>query len=127
MYNMLGLDNGKMAVAFLQMAGLEPGEIPRFRDCYPSKNGKTIVVYTRTGGNNREEYEEELEALYNKDNFINDYDDDFDDTYMSLEFSPLPKWKSVIANMVSKDPQVTQTGAEKFKHVLETLRNTEEQ
>lgn len=104
------------------MAGLEAEEIPRLRDCYPSKDGEIIVVYTRAGGNNREEYEEDLEVLYNKDNFVGDYDDEFDNTYMSLEFTPLPEWKEELASIVSNHPEVSSTGTEKFQALLAELK-----
>ena len=123
MYDMLGLRNDELAMAFLTMAGLELEEIPRFRDCYPTKNGKAIIVYTRTGGPNREEYTEELENLYNKDNFINDYDDDFDSTYMSLEFTPQPKYKAMLESITNENPQASLTGAEKLQKVLEMMEN----
>lgn len=121
MYNALGLSNSQLVAVFLKMAGLEAEEIPRFRDCYPSKDGKTIIVYTRTGGNNRDEYEEDLEVLYNKDNFVEDYDDEFDNTYMSLIFTPLPEWKEDLVSIVTNSPEVSITGAEKFKALLDTL------
>lgn len=121
MYDMLGLRNDELAMAFLTMAGLELDEIPRFRDCYPTKNGKAVIVYTRTGGPNREEYEAELENLYNKDNFINDYDDEFDCTYMSLEFTPQEKYKAMLESIATENPQASLTGVEKFQEVLKML------
>jgi len=56
LYNMLhGFDPN--ALHLLKALGVEPEQIPRFRDCY--WDGTHIVIYTRTGGGNREEYEDE--------------------------------------------------------------------
>lgn len=121
MYDVLGLRNDETATIMLRMAGLEVGEIPRFRDCYPAKSGQAIIVYTRTGGNNREEYADEIEHLCNKDNFIDDYDDTFDNTYMSFEFTPLPEYKDLLMEIVKESPQSATTGAEKFQKVIEMM------
>lgn len=66
---------------------------PRFRDCYVSDGGDTIEIYTRVGGGNRDEYEDEIEALRNMPTYIRDYDDDFDDTYATFEFGVPDEWR----------------------------------
>lgn len=56
-------------------------DFPRYRSVtvYPDK--PLVVVRTRTGGGNREEYEEANEALRQLQGFVKDEDDDFDCTY----------------------------------------------
>ena len=62
----------------------------RFRDAYFEKNedgtGK-IIVYTRCGGGNREDYEDVYDEMQDHPLYIKDYDDDFDCTYSYFEFN----------------------------------------
>lgn len=53
---------------------------------------RAILIYTRTGGNNRGCGFAE-EELYKDPNFLSTYDDDFDSTYGYYEFSVPEKWK----------------------------------
>jgi hypothetical protein len=66
-----------------------PEDFGRFRDAYYEKNedgtGK-IIVYTRCGGGNREDYDHVYNEMYCHPNFIRDYDDDYDSTYSYFEF-----------------------------------------
>ena len=55
LYNMV-FGYNELAGPLLSAIQLAPGEVPRFRDCFLTKDGTEIVVYTRTGGGNREEY-----------------------------------------------------------------------
>lgn len=107
LYNMLFGYNERAGV-FLTCLNLHPSNIPRFRDCYVRDNA--IVVYTRTGGGNREFYESEAscrsnypeyfagepsehpQGPWNEDlrqhpNFVSDVDCDFDCTYAYFFFS----------------------------------------
>lgn len=68
----------------LLIINLEEEKIPRFRDVY-LHDGK-IVVYTRTGGGNREDYIKENEWLRQNENYLSDSDDDFDCTYANFFF-----------------------------------------
>lgn len=82
----------------LPMLGKHPDEYPRFRDCFvgdsehPEHDGK-IIVYTRTGGGNRESYAEENEAIRQMDGFIEDYDDSFDYTFANWVFDVPERWR----------------------------------
>jgi len=91
LYNMI---NGVNPAAFfiLPMLGEKhPDNYPRFRDCFVTKDNN-IAVYTRVGGGNRNcDYGEE--ELYEHPNFIKTYDDDFDNTYATYEFSVPKEWK----------------------------------
>lgn len=62
----------------------------RFRDIYLNEDGSKIILLTRNGGGNREEYQPLIDVLATHPNYITDYDDDFDPTYAYIEFS-VPK------------------------------------
>lgn len=89
LYNMINGVNPATFI-FLPMLGKHPDEYPRFRDCFI--NDGMIEVYTRVGGNNRNSgYGEE--ELYKHPNFVETYDDDFDNTYGTYVFSVPDEWK----------------------------------
>ena len=71
----------------LGMINLRPTQLGRYRDCYFSKDGERIIIFTRNGGNNRQNYQGVIDLLKKHPNYITDYDDDFDETYASIEFS----------------------------------------
>ena len=65
---------------------------PRFRDCWLSDDGEHIDIYTRVGGDNRDDgYGEE--KLYYMPEFVRTWDDDFDSTYGYYEFSVPERWR----------------------------------
>lgn len=99
LYNMLFGVN-ECAPVLLKILGFSHNDIPRFRNCFLHDNA--IVIHTRTGGGNRDFYEEEgcakenygsdYEGPFNSDlrqhpNFITDSDDDFDSTYANFFYS----------------------------------------
>ena len=49
-------------------------EVPRFGDCYLNEASE-IVIFTRTGGNNREAYKAENAALTQVPGYLRDEDD----------------------------------------------------
>ena len=81
------------------MLGKHPDEYPRFRDCFVEKN--CILVHTRTGGGNREDYETENNEMTNHPNYMTDYDDSFDSTYANFIFSVPEKWKDDFNKIVN--------------------------
>jgi hypothetical protein len=89
MYNMVFGEN-RMGPAILATLGLSTGDFMRYRDCHVA-NGK-IAVYTRMGGNNREMWRDEAtnEDRYDKltshKHYLDDQDDDFDNTYATFYF-----------------------------------------
>lgn len=82
LYNMLFGKNPDTK-EILALLGLEESQIERFRDCFV-ENDK-ILIFTRTGGGNREYYPNE--ALVNHPNYLYDEDDEFDPTYAYYYFS----------------------------------------
>lgn len=81
-------------VLFLPMLGRKYDEYPRFRDCFIFKEGNKyyIDVYTRVGScYHNQGYGEEL--LYEDENFVKTFDDDFDPTYATFRFNIPKKWE----------------------------------
>ena len=99
LYNLLHGMNPKTS-ELLNMIGLNINMIPRFRDCY--EEDEIIIILTRTGGGNRDFYEdkETNEANYPEYNyqgpfnedlrqnsyFIEDKNEEFDTTYAEFYF-----------------------------------------
>lgn len=97
-YNMVKGVN-PAAFMFLPMLGKHPTEYPRFRDCFIGDDKRPeyedhIIIYTRTGGGNRQDYIEENNEMRSMSGFVHDYDDDFDETYASWVFQIPERWKS---------------------------------
>lgn len=92
LYNIINGFN-PACILFMPMLGRKQEEYPRFRDCFLSDDKKHIAIYTRCGGWNRNcgMGEEELMA---DPLFYTSYDDDFDSTYATYEFSVPEKWQS---------------------------------
>ena len=98
LYNIM---NGVNPATFfvLPMLGKHPDEYPRFRDCFLSDDERPeladhIHIYTRTGGENRDDYESENQAMREMPGFVTDYDDSFDCTFASWVFRVPERWKS---------------------------------
>lgn len=100
-YNMIHGTN-PFAPILLGMLGLEPSKCGRFRDCYMSENGKEIVVYTRNGGGNRDEYQPVIDELAKHPNYLRDEDDDYDCTYASIFFSVPEEFKTTCVRIADK-------------------------
>lgn len=78
---------------FMPMLGRKQDEYPRFRDCFLSDDHKYIDIYTRVGGGNRNTgYGEE--ELYKDENFVETFDDDYDNTYGTYRFKVPERWQS---------------------------------
>ena len=100
MYNMINGFN-PACVFIMPMLGRKQEEWPRFRDCFVTEKGN-IAIYTRVGGGNRNcGYNEE--KLYEDENFIRTYDDEYDTTYGTYEFKVPDKWKADFDLILSGD------------------------
>lgn len=99
--SMYGLIFGENAAAdvLLKLLALSKDDFFRYRDCYLSEGNK-IAVYTRGGGGNRECWMDECgddshvsECVVTKQStlrkhplYVNDSDDEFDNTYATFYF-----------------------------------------
>jgi hypothetical protein len=144
LYNMV-FGRNSFAEAFLHMLGTGESKVPRFRDCWLNKEGTEIVIYTRTGGGNRDYYESEANARknYPKDfeedeqpagpwnedlrqlpGFIRDVDSTFDGSYAEFYFKVPEQYavkiKTIVANMD------TRTAEEKWQQLSKMFESEKE-
>lgn len=133
MYNML-FGNNPLAGVVLSALNLTPNDVPRFRDAYFDADEDRLVIYTRTGGGNREYYDapgeyygEEKTGPFNCDlqaheNYLGDEDDDFDSTYAYFYFSVPESFAPIFATFrdigAGKDPNPT----DRFAKMIEDLK-----
>jgi hypothetical protein len=97
----------------LKLLDSERGDFGRFRSTYVTE--KYIVVHTRCGGNNRDDYFPdwvEDHPLYSHDE-----DDGFDDTYADIYFKHPAGYEEVLKELA----EGTITPAEKWKMLFESL------
>jgi len=111
MYTMMNGLN-KAAAVVLPLLGKHPTEYPRFRDCWIGKVRDSttekdnlgiavkesdndygfITIYIRTGGNNRKDYQEQIDKMRADPLYVEDYDDSFDNTYAYFVYKLPEKW-----------------------------------
>ena len=140
LYNALfATDN--MADELLAMLGTSRGEVPRFRDCYLTEEG--IVIHTRTGGGNRDAYEDEAawrenfgipddescdgpfnSDLYRLPGFIRDEDSDFDSTYADFYYA-VPEAFAERARAWLAEHGAPMTPGQKWGALFEALRGAQ--
>ena len=83
LYNMLFGSNDQ-AGFLLGLLGKDTGDFGRYRDVYVTEDH--IVVHTRNGGGNREDYEDVFDEMSTHPWYSHDADDDFDCTYANIYF-----------------------------------------
>lgn len=126
LYNMV---NGVCQATFfiLPMLGKHPDEYPRFRDCFIGDEDhdwtkEKIIVYTRTGGGNRESYIMENQEIRDIPGFIADYDDSFDCTYAKWVFDVPEQWKPDFERLMNNEwSQLSDKYWEQIKGVFPKL------
>jgi len=124
MYNML-FGRNPAAPIYLAMLGLTPDDTGRFRDCFLQRaldEEPRIIVYTRNGGGNREEYAGTTEFLQSHPEYVNDFDDDFDCTYASYIFKVPEKFKDAVKLLLEEPGQVVDPGV-RFQELLAKLNS----
>ena len=134
LYNMM-FGNSPLAGITLGALNLTPNDVPRFRDAYFEADEDRLVIYTRTGGGNREYYgapdgydNEEYEGPFNLDleahpNYLFDEDDDFDSTYAYFYFSIPESFAPIFETFKSLGAGQDLNPTEKFAKMIEDLES----
>lgn len=86
LYNMVRGYNPNASIC-CAMLGVDPRKVSRFRDAWLSDDGAQIVILTRTGGGNRDDYQGSNEEMHEVAGFISDEDDDFDSTFAKFTYA----------------------------------------
>ncbi len=110
-----------IADTLLFTLGYTRADCGRFRDCY-IENDK-IVIYTRNGGGNRDDYEDVFEAMSQHPCYLGDYDDDYDCTYAHIAFSFPEDYKNELTALASNSQSITPS--EKWTNLLASLENSQ--
>lgn len=104
LYNMLwdgGFDRG---AALLPLLGfVHYSDVGRFRDIWIERDADGQLwfqLYTRNGGDNSEEYADEIARVRAHEMYERDADDWHDNTYASFWFRVPPDWAEVIEDQV---------------------------
>ena len=83
LYNLM-FGHNQLAPVLLDALSLTQAQTGRFRDAYLSDG--MIVVYTRNGGSNRDDYEAQIVAMQAHPCYMKDADESHDETYASFYF-----------------------------------------
>jgi len=94
MYNMIFGMNPD-ADNILALLGKTKGDFGRFRSVYMEDG--YIVVHTRNGGGNRDDYEDVFDEMSEHPWYSHDADDDFDCTYANIYFKVPENHKDFLA------------------------------
>ncbi len=103
LYNQLFGEN-EDATAILGFAGLTREMFPRYRDVFLADEGRTVIVYTRIGGTNREAYEDEIKTIIGHPQYKDNCDDKKDNTYAYFKFNVFEKYLDTTKKMFVKEP-----------------------
>lgn len=118
LYNTL---HGQNKDTDLLLGTLDLSDVARFRDIYLNADGTKIILYTRTGGENRKAYSGFFETIRKHPCYIGDYDDDFDKTYAYIEFKIPKRYQEVCKTLATgEEPE---TIHEKFEKTLNELKS----
>jgi hypothetical protein len=131
LYNMVNGVN-PLAEFLLSAINLDLASIPRFRDVWLSTDLASVVVLTRTGGGNREDYEVENAAMAAHPGYLGDADDDFDSTFAKFRYTMPPEKLAEIQQAIETADisdevrewfkgQLTMDNAAKWKASFEAL------
>lgn len=119
--SLYGMVHGENPVAtqLLLILGLSVDDVGRYRDAYLNADGSHIIIYTRNGGGNREEYEDVFEALRQHLKYLRDWDDDFDSTYAYIEFAVPDEFLAFTSSLATgKEPKSV---GEKFEETIKRI------
>lgn len=94
----------KEATSILGFANLNREMFPRYRDVFLCDDGNNVIVYTRIGGPNRNNYKQQIKNIKQHKQFITDYDDKHDNTYAYFKFKVLPEYIDTTKIMFDEEP-----------------------
>lgn len=94
----------KEAKAILGFTNLTCEMFPRYRDVFLADKGTNVIVYTRIGGPNRNDYKQQIKTIRQHKQFIKDYDDEYDNTYAYFKFKVLPEYLDTTKIMFDEEP-----------------------
>lgn len=117
LYNLMFGENQK-ADLLLACLGLTRDDCGRYRDCYIDE-GK-IVIHTRCGGGNRDDYESVFETLSDHPCYLTDSDDSFDCTYADIYFSFPEEYAEDLKKLEEASPDIKPS--EKWQSLLASLK-----
>jgi len=115
LYNILFGENQNQRDFLFKLLELTPHDCGRYRDIYVIEN--YIVVHTRNGGGNRDDYEAVFESLAQHPLYEYDEDDDFDSTYADIYF----RWPTGYNELLAEMALGTVTPAEKWQLLFDNL------
>jgi hypothetical protein len=115
LYNMVHGANPNTA-QLLGLLDLTPADFGRYRDVY-LKDGY-IVVHTRNGGGNREDYEDVFDSMSEHPWYSHDEDCEFDCTYADIYFKIPEGEAQTVAALV--DEHITP--AERWEAIFKALK-----
>lgn len=119
LYNVLFGVN-PVADTLLFTLGYTREDCGRFRNCYITEDNK-IVIYTRNGGGNRDDYEDVFETMSQHPCYISDHDDDFDCTYAYITFSFPENFKDELTALATNNQSVAPS--EQWKNLIAALES----
>ena len=118
LYNMLFGENASQKEFLFSLLGKTSGDFGRYRDIYVTD--EHIVVHTRCGGGNREDYEDVFEEMSTHPLYDYDQDDDFDCTYADIYFRHPEQYRDLLKEMAVG----TVTPSEKWKILFDALNRS---
>lgn len=123
LYNAL-FGRNPLSTFYLALLDLSVNDVGRFRDCFLQKTdeGDTrIVIFTRNGGGNREDYADTTATLQAHPEYVTDYDDDYDSTYASYVFKVPEKFIETVKAFSERQDQNVDPGS-RFKDLLDKMQ-----
>lgn len=106
----------------LWLLNVHKENVPRYRDCFINKEGD-IIIYTRTGGNNRKYYATENDAMKKIAGYKFDADESVDNTYASFHYAPPEHHQLAIDKLIEIGAAIDQT--QRWKDVINSIGKME--
>jgi hypothetical protein len=116
MYNMVFGENMAKSELLFSLLNKTAGDFGRYRDIYVTEDH--IVVHTRNGGGNREDYEDVFEEMAEHPLYAYDEDDDFDRTYANIYFNHPEEYSELLKEMALE----TVTPSEKWQLLFNSMK-----